>query len=309
MRRLVAETTLTPADFVAPLFVREGIDSPVPIASLPGVVQHSRESLVKEARHLVSLGVPAMILFGVPSSKDDVGSGAWNPDGIAQLALNDLRDELGDEMVIMSDLCLDEYTSHGHCGLLNAKGEVDNDATIELYAKVAVAQATAGAHVVAPSGMMDGQVREIRSALDQTGFSDTAILAYAAKFASALYGPFRDAVNVQIQGGGDRKGYQQDWRNPREAMREVVLDIAEGADMVMVKPALAYLDVIQSVRQSVDVPVAAYHVSGEYAMLKAAAERGWIDGPAVAVEHLTAIKRAGADMILTYLAAEVTELL
>jgi len=309
LRRLVAETALTPSDLVAPMFVREGIDSPVPISSLPGVMQHTRESLVKEARHLASIGVPAMILFGVPSSKDEIGSGAWDPNGIAQLALSDLRNELGDDMVIMSDLCLDEYTSHGHCGVLDPDGSVNNDATIELYGKVAVAQATAGAHVVAPSGMMDGQVRAIRSALDQADFSDTAILAYAAKFASALYGPFRDAVNVQIQGGGDRKGYQEDWRNPREAMREVELDIAEGADMVMVKPALAYLDVIQRVRQRVDVPVAAYHVSGEYAMLKAAAERGWIDGNAVALEHLTAIKRAGADMILTYLAGEVAELL
>ncbi len=306
-RRLVAETQLRVDDVVAPLFVREGIDEPQPIASLPGVVQHTRDSLRKEVRTLASLGVPAVILFGVPVTKDAQGSGAWDPDGIVQVALRDLRDEVGDDLVIMSDLCLDEYTDHGHCGVLTDRGEVDNDATIDLYAQTAVVQAAAGADVVAPSGMMDGQVAAIRDALDDDGFEQTAILAYAAKFASALYGPFRDAVDVQIAGGGDRKGYQQDFRNGREAMEEIRLDVMEGADMVMVKPALAYLDVIARARAEVDVPLAAYHVSGEYSMIKAAAANGWIDGPAVALEHLTAIKRAGADMILTYFARELAE--
>src|SRR3954468_11492655 len=309
LRRLVAETRVSVDDLVVPFFVREGIDEPHPISSLPGVVQHTRDSLVKEARRLAGLGVPALILFGVPSYKDATGSEAWNPNGIVQLALHDLRDELGDSMVLMADLCLDEYTDHGHCGVLTQDGDVDNDATIELYGRVAVAQADAGAHVVAPSGMMDGQVAAIRGALDDNGSVTTAILAYAAKYASALYGPFREAVDVTIAGGGDRKTYQQDYRNGREALAEVDLDIAEGADMVMVKPALAYLDVIADVRAAVDVPVAAYHVSGEYAMLKAAAERGWIDGTAVGLEHLTAIKRAGADIILTYFATDLAEVL
>jgi len=307
MRRLVAETRLSVDDLVAPLFVREGIEAPQPIASLPGVVQHTRESLRKEAARLVDLGVPAMMLFGVPASKDPEGSGAWDPDGIVQLALRDLRDEVGDRLVLMADLCLDEYTDHGHCGLVKDDGSVDNDATVELYARVAVAQAAAGADVCAPSGMMDGQVAAIRDALDGSGHEGTAILAYAAKYASALYGPFRDAVDVTIVGGGDRKGYQQDPRNRRESLAEVLLDVDEGADMVMVKPALSYLDVIADVRAAVDVPVAAYHVSGEYAMVKAAAERGWIDGDAVALEQITAVKRAGADVILTYFAAELAE--
>jgi porphobilinogen synthase len=289
--------------------VREGIEQPNPIASLPGVVQHTRESLRKEAARLVDLGVPALILFGVPATKDARGSGAWDPDGIVQLALRDLRDEVGDQLVVMADLCLDEYTDHGHCGLVRADGSVDNDATVELYAKVAVAQADAGADVCAPSGMMDGQVAAIRGALDGSGHTETVVLAYAVKYASALYGPFRDAVDVTIAGGGDRKAYQQDFRNRRESLDEVLLDIAEGADMVMVKPALAYLDVITDVRAAVDVPVAAYHVSGEYAMVKAAAERGWIDGDAVALEHITAVKRAGADVILTYFAAELADVL
>ncbi|MGE0307135.1 MAG: porphobilinogen synthase [Acidimicrobiia bacterium] len=301
MRRLVAETRLSPEDLIAPLFVREGIDEPNPIASLPGVVQHTRASLVAEVKDLAGLGVPGVILFGVPARKDEVGSQAWNPDGIVQCALRDLRDAVGDSIVLMADLCVDEYTSHGHCGVLDGHGSVDNDATLELYAKAAVAQATAGADVTAPSGMMDGQVASIRLALDSAGFSDRAILAYSAKYASALYGPFRDAVDVQIA-CGDRKGYQQDWRNAREALVEVRADLEQGADMVMVKPALAYLDIIAKVRAEVDVPLAAYHVSGEYAMLKAAEANGWIDGRGVALEHLGAIKRAGADMILTYLA-------
>jgi porphobilinogen synthase len=309
MRRLVAETRLAVDDLVAPLFVREGIDEPQPIVSLPGVVQHTRDSLRKEVAELAGLGVPAVILFGVPSTKDPEGSGAWDPEGIVQLALADLRAEVGDDIVLMADLCVDEYTSHGHCGIVDDQGEVDNDATVELYARAAVAQANAGADVTAPSGMMDGQVAAIRAALDGAGHPGTAILAYSAKYASALYGPFRDAVDVTIEGGGDRKGYQQDPANARESLEEVRLDLVEGADMVMVKPALAYLDVIAAVRDEVDVPVAAYHVSGEYSMLKAAAERGWIDGEAVALEHLTAIRRAGADVILTYLAKEVAEVL
>jgi porphobilinogen synthase len=307
LRRLVSETTLRVDDLVAPLFVREGIEDPQPIASLPGVVQHTRASLRKEVRRLVDLGVPAVIVFGVPARKDAIGSEAWNPDGIVQLALRDLRDDVGDELVVMADLCLDEYTDHGHCGVLTADGAVDNDATLELYARVALAQADAGAAVVAPSGMMDGQVGAIRGALDGGGHTDTVILAYSAKYATALYGPFRDAVDVRIAGGGDRRAYQQNPTNIRESLREVELDIQEGADIVMVKPALAHLDVIAAVRSIVDVPVAAYHVSGEYSMIKAAAERGWIDGDAIALEHLGAIKRAGADVILTYLAGEVAE--
>jgi porphobilinogen synthase len=308
LRDLVAETRLDVNDLVAPLFVREGIDAPIPITSLPGVVQHSRASLREEVRQLADLGIKSVILFGVPAKKDEIGSGAFDPAGIVQVALNDLRSDLGDRMVLMSDLCVDEYTSHGHCGILDGHGSVDNDKTLEIYAKAAIAQANAGAHIVAPSGMMDGQVGVIRSALDQAGHADTSILAYSAKYASGLYGPFRDAVDVQIVGGGDRKGYQQDWRNAREALTEVEADIEQGADMVMVKPALAYLDVIAAVRSIVNVPVAAYHVSGEYSMIKAASANGWIDHDVVATEHLTAIKRAGADIILTYLARWYAEL-
>ncbi|HXX90503.1 MAG TPA: porphobilinogen synthase [Acidimicrobiales bacterium] len=307
IRRLVAETSLSVDDLLAPLFVRQGVDEPVPVASLPGHFQHTRASLVAEAKRLSALGVPGVVLFGVPEAKDPEGSGAWDPDGIVQVALADLRGALGDELVLVADLCLDEYTDHGHCGVLAADGTVDNDATLERYAKAALAQAAAGADVVAPSGMMDGQVAAIRRALDDAGRIDTVVLAYAAKYASALYGPFRDAVDVAIAGGGDRRGYQQDPRNRREALTEVALDVAEGADVVMVKPALAYLDVIADVAAAVDVPVAAYHVSGEYAMVKAAGERGWIDADAVALEHLVAIKRAGADVILTYCAGEVAE--
>jgi porphobilinogen synthase len=308
LRDLVAETRLDVNDLVAPLFVREGIDAPIPITSLPGVVQHSRASLREEVRQLADLGIKSVILFGVPTKKDEIGSGAFDPAGIVQVALNDLRSDLGDRMVLMSDLCVDEYTSHGHCGILDGHGSVDNDKTLEIYAKAAIAQANAGAHIVAPSGMMDGQVGVIRSALDQAGHVETSILAYSAKYASGLYGPFRDAVDVQIVGGGDRKGYQQDWRNAREALTEVEADIEQGADMVMVKPALAYLDVIAAVRSIVNVPVAAYHVSGEYSMIKAASANGWIDHDVVATEHLTAIKRAGADIILTYLARWYAEL-
>ena len=306
MRDLVAETQLDVRQLVAPLFVREGIDAPQPIASLPGVVQHTRASLREEVRQLADFGVKSIILFGVPAQKDEVGSGAFDPQGIVQLALQDLTADVGDRMVLMADLCVDEYTSHGHCGVLDGPAgdphtSVDNDATLEIYSRIAVAQADAGAHLVAPSGMMDGQVGAIRAALDGAGHRNTAILAYSAKYASGLYGPFRDAVDCAIVGGGDRKAYQQDWRNAREAMVEVRADIAEGADMVMVKPALSYLDIISAVKAAVDVPVAAYHVSGEYSMIKAAAANGWIDHDAVATEQLTAIRRAGADIILTYL--------
>ena len=308
LRDLVAETRLNVNDLVAPLFVREGIDAPIPITSLPGVVQHSRASLREEVRQLADLGIKSVILFGVPAKKDEIGSGAFDPAGIVQVALSDLRSDLGDRMVLMSDLCVDEYTSHGHCGILDGHGSVDNDKTLEIYAQAAIAQANAGAHIVAPSGMMDGQVGVIRSALDQAGHVETSILAYSAKYAYGLYGPFREAVDVQIVGGGDRKGYQQDWRNAREALTEVEADIEQGADIVMVKPALAYLDVIAAVRSIVNVPVPAYHVSGEYSMIKAASANGWIDHDVVATEHLTAIKRAGADIILTYLARWYAEL-
>jgi porphobilinogen synthase len=303
LRELVAETRLHPRQLVAPLFVREGIDEPQPITSLPGVVQHTRASLRAEVRELADLGVGAVILFGIPSTKDSIGTQAFDPEGIVQAALHDVRADVGERMVVMADLCVDEYTDHGHCGILDGRGSVDNDRTLAVYAKIAIAQARAGAHVVAPSGMMDGQVGAIRQALDGEGFTDTAILAYSAKYASGLYGPFREAVDCTIVGGGDRKGYQQDWRNgSREALLEVQADLDQGADMVMVKPALAYLDVIAAVRAAVDVPVAAYHVSGEYSMIKAAAANGWIDHDVVATEHLTAIRRAGADIILTYLA-------
>jgi porphobilinogen synthase len=308
-RRLVAEARLGVDDLVAPLFVREGVDAPVPIASMPGEVQHSVDSLVVEAKRLVSLGVPGAILFGVPATKDAVGSSAWDPDGVVQLALRAVRDAVGDEIVLMADLCLDEYTDHGHCGVLGPSGEVRNDETLELYQRIAVAQAVAGADVVAPSGMMDGQVAAIRVALDEGGHEQVAVLAYAAKYASALYGPFREAVDVTIAGGGDRRAYQQDPHNAREAVAEIELDVAEGADMVMVKPAMTSLDVLATVRPRVQVPLAAYHVSGEYAMVKAAAAAGFIDGPAVALEQLTVLKRAGADFILTYFAAEVAEAL
>lgn len=306
---MVAETQLTPTDLIAPLFVREGVREPRPIASLPGVVQHTRESMLQEAKELVGLGIPSVILFGVPEHKDAEGTGASDPEGIVQLAIADLKDAFGDELVVIADLCLDEYTDHGHCGLLTPDGTVDNDATLDRYAEVAVAQAEAGVDIVAPSGMMDGQVAAIRDALDEEEFPEVAILAYAAKYASALYGPFRDAVDVEIADGGDRKAYQQDPANVRESLEEVRADVLEGADLVMVKPALAYLDVIAKVRAEHDIPVAAYHVSGEYAMIKAAAANGWIDGHAVAMEHLTSIKRAGADLILTYLAREAAEAL
>jgi porphobilinogen synthase len=302
----VGEARVGLDDLVAPLFVKEGIDAAEPVASMPGVVQHTQESLRKEVRALADLGLLAVIVFGIPARKDATGSQADARDGVVQTALRNLRDEVGDDLVLIADDCLDEYTDHGHCGVLTAADEVDNDATLERYAQIAVSQADAGADVVAPSGMMDGQVGAIRAALDSSSHADTAILAYSAKYASALYGPFRDAAEC-APGFGDRRSYQMDPANVREALDETALDVAEGADMVMVKPALAYLDVIAAVRQAFDLPVAAYHVSGEYSMVKAAAQQGWLDGDAVAREHLLAIKRAGADFVLTYLAREVAE--
>ncbi len=306
MRRLVAEHRVTVDDLVAPLFVKEGISAPETVASMPGVVQHTQETLRKEVRALADLGVPAVMLFGIPEHKDARGSQADARDGVVQVALRNLREEVGDTIVLMVDNCLDEYTDHGHCGLLTPAGEVDNDATLDRYASIAIAQADAGADVIAPSGMMDGQVGAIRTALDETGHATTAILAYAAKYASALYGPFRDAAECAPK-FGDRRGYQMDAANAREATTEIALDVTEGADMVMVKPALAYLDVIAEARATFDFPVAAYHVSGEYAMVRAAAQLGWLDGDAVALEHLLSIKRAGADFVLTYFAREAAE--
>ena len=301
MRDLVAETRVDVQDLVAPLFVRESVADPIPISSLPGVVQHTVDSLRREVNELAELGVRSVMLFGIPEHKDATGSSSCATNGIAQVALEQLRADVGDDVVLISDLCVDEYTDHGHCGIIDEHGNVDNDSTLELYAAAAVAQADAGAHMVAPSGMMDGQVAAIRSALDGAGHSNIPIMAYASKYASGLYGPFREAVDVTIAGGGDRKGYQQDWRNGREALVEVAGDVAQGADIIMVKPAVTYLDVIAEVRAAIDLPVAAYHVSGEYAMIMAAAANGWIDGDVVALEQLTAIKRAGAGIILTYL--------
>ena len=309
IRRLVAETNIGVSDLVAPLFVSETLTEPAEVSSLPGVFQHTQTSLLNEVAELVELGVPGIILFGLPKNKDAVGSEAWNPDGVVQVALSEISAKFGSEISIMSDLCLDEYTDHGHCGIVEKDGTINNDETIGLYAEVALAQARAGAQVIAPSGMMDGQVGAIRKALDSEGFVDLPILAYSAKYASSFYGPFRDAVNVQIAGGGNRKAYQQDWHNTNESSVEVELDILEGADMVMVKPALAYLDVIAKIRSEVNCPVAAYQVSGEYAMIKAAAANGWVDGDALMWETLTSIKRAGASFILTYFAKDVARAL
>jgi porphobilinogen synthase len=304
LRNLVAETAVRPADLVLPMFVKEGIAEPQPIGSMPGVVQHTRDSLRKAAAEAVDAGVGGLILFGIPAAKDGRGSAADDPAGIVQLTLQDLSAEVGDATVLMADLCLDEYTDHGHCGLLTPAGEVDNDSTLERYAAIAVAQASAGAHVVAPSGMMDGQVAAIRSALDGAGFAEVAICAYSAKYASGFYGPFRDAAECAPQ-FGDRAAYQQDPPGSDEALREVLLDIDEGADMVMVKPALPYLDIISRVAATVHVPVAAYQVSGEYAMVEAAAAHGWLDRDRIIMETLTGIRRAGAGIIVTYWAAEV----
>jgi porphobilinogen synthase len=304
MRRLVAEVTVRPADLVLPLFVKEGISEPQPVASMPGVVQHTRDSLRKAAAEAAASGVGGLILFGIPAVKDARGSAADDPGDIVQLALADLAAEVGHDTVLMADLCMCEYTDHGHCGILTADGDVDNDATLDRYAAIAVAQATAGAHVVAPSGMMDGQVAAIRAALDRAGFTGVAICAYSAKYASAFYGPFRDAAECAPQ-FGDRASYQEDPAGADEALREVMHDVDQGADIVMVKPALAYLDVISKVAAAVRLPVGAYQVSGEYAMVEAAAANGWLDRDRVIMETLTAIRRAGADIILTYWAAEV----
>jgi porphobilinogen synthase len=308
MRRLVAETHVEPSNLILPMFVKEGLTEPRPISSLPGVVQHSRESLRKAAAEAVHAGVGGIMLFGVPTTRDETGSAGADPDGILNVAIRDVIAEVGDDTVVMSDLCLDEFTSHGHCGVLAADGTVDNDATLAAYAELAVAQATAGAHVLGPSGMMDGQVGVVRRALDEAGFTEVALLAYAVKYASAFYGPFREAVESALV--GDRKSYQQDPAgNVREALREVALDIAEGADMVMVKPALAYLDVLTKVAAAVDVPVAAYQVSGEYAMVEAAVANGWLERDRVMLETLTSIRRAGAQLILTYWAVDAARLL
>jgi porphobilinogen synthase len=306
LRSLVRETDLSPARLAAPLFVKEGIDEPIAIESMPGQRQHTLESLRKEAREVAARGVSSFVLFGIPARKDAMGSEAWNPEGIAQRGVRELREELGDGYVLIADLCLDEYTDHGHCGVLSPDGSVDNDRTLDLYRRIAVAQAEAGADLVAPSGMMDGQVAAIREALDQTGFTTTGILAYAAKFASAFYGPFREAAECAPR-FGDRTGYQMDPANADEAIREIRADIDEGADMVMVKPALPYLDVIRRARSETRFPLAAYNVSGEYAMVKAAAANGWVDERRVVLEVLTGIRRAGADMILTYHARDAAE--
>jgi porphobilinogen synthase len=303
LRRLVAETSLEARQLVLPVFVREGATGPTPISSMPGVVQHSRDSLKAAAAEAAKLGLGGLMLFGVPERKDATGSGAVDPEGILNVAIADCVAEVGDDLPVMADLCLDEFTDHGHCGVLTPTGAVDNDATLEVYAEMALAQAAAGVDLVGPSGMMDGQVGVVRAALDGAGHQDVAILAYSAKYASAFYGPFREAVDSSLQ--GDRRTYQQDGGNVVEGVREALLDVAEGADLVMVKPALAYLDVIRAVREAVDVPVAAYNISGEYAMVEAAAANGWIDRDAAILETLTSIRRAGADVILTYWAAEV----
>jgi porphobilinogen synthase len=303
LRRLVSETDLRPRHLVLPLFVREGIAEPQPIASMPGVVQHTRDSLRKACVEAVEAGVGGLMLFGVPAARDAVGSAGTDPDGVLNAALRDVRAEVGDATVLMADTCLDEFTDHGHCGVLDASGAVDNDATLAVYARMAVAQAEAGAHLLGPSGMMDGQVGVVREALDAAGYRDTGILAYTAKYASAFYGPFREAVDSQLR--GDRRSYQQDPGNVRESLRELALDLEEGADLVMVKPATAYLDVLRAVAEVADVPVAAYQVSGEYAMVEAAAANGWLDRDRTVLEMLTSIRRAGADVVLTYWAAEV----
>ena len=307
LRRLVAETSVEARQLVLPAFVREGVSEPVPIGSMPGVVQHSRDSLRRAAKEAAEAGLGGIMLFGIPETKDATGSCGVDPSGVLNVAIADVVAEVGDALPVMADLCLDEFTDHGHCGVLTASGEVDNDATLEIYARMAVAQATAGVDVVGPSGMMDGQVGVIREALDEAGHQDVAILAYSAKYASAFFGPFREAVDSSLQ--GDRKTYQQDPANGLEGVREALLDVAEGADMVMVKPAFGYLDVLRAVAEAVDVPVAAYNVSGEYAMVEAAAANGWINREAAILESLTSIRRAGADVVLTYWAVEAAGLL
>jgi len=306
LRRMVAETSVHPRQLVLPLFIREGLDDPAPIRSMPGVVQHTRDSLLEAVAEAAELGLGGVMLFGIPETKDAVGSGATDPGGVLNLAITDVVAEVGDALTVMSDLCLDEFTDHGHCGVLTPDGRIDNDRTLERYAEMALAHADAGVDMVGPSGMMDGQVGVVREALDGAEHQDVSILAYSAKYASAFFGPFREAVDSSLQ--GDRKTYQQDPANGREGVREALLDVEEGADLVMVKPALGYLDVIAAVRAAVPVPVAAYNVSGEYAMVEAAAANGWIDREQAMLETLTSIQRAGADVILTYWASEAARL-
>ncbi|UPO75656.1 porphobilinogen synthase [Arthrobacter sp. Helios] len=303
MRRMTAEYRLDPAELVLPAFIREGLTEPNPISSMPGVVQHTTETLKRAAAQAVELGVGGMMLFGIPAVRDAAGSAGTDPDGVLNKAIADVRAEVGDDLVIMSDVCLDEFTDHGHCGVLDTNGVVDNDTTLEIYGRMAVEQARAGAHVLGPSGMMDGQVAVIRQALDDAGFQDVSVVAYAAKYASAFYGPFREAVDSQLK--GDRRTYQMDAANRREALLEVELDLEEGADMVMVKPAMSYLDILADVAAMSPVPVAAYQISGEYAMIEAAAANGWIDRRRAIEESVLGIKRAGANIILTYWAAEL----
>lgn len=303
LRRLVAETRLSADQLILPAFIREGIGEPNPITSMPGVVQHTTDTLRRAAAEAAELGLGGIMLFGIPETRDATGSAGLDPDGVLNKAIRDVRAEVGDELVVMGDVCLDEFTDHGHCGVLDDRGRVDNDATLEIYAEMAVAQAEAGAHVLGPSGMMDGQVAVIRQALDAAGHVDAAVLAYAAKYASAFYGPFREAVDSQLT--GDRRTYQMDAANRREAMIEVELDLAEGADMVMVKPAMSYLDILADVAAMSPVPVSAYQISGEYAMIEAAAANGWIDRRAAITESVLGIRRAGADTVLTYWAAEL----
>ncbi|MEU0575570.1 porphobilinogen synthase [Dermacoccus nishinomiyaensis] len=303
MRDMVAETVVSPSDLILPVFVRENASENTPIASMPGVVQHTLDSLVAEAMRARDAGIAGVMLFGVPESKDAVGSGALDPDGILNVGLRAVRDAVGDDLLVMGDLCLDEFTDHGHCGVLDDAGRVDNDATLDVYAQMAVAQAQAGAHVLGPSGMMDGQIGVIRAALDLSGHDDVAVMAYSAKYASAAYGPFREAVQSSLQ--GDRATYQQDPRNRTESLREAMLDEEQGADILMVKPALPYLDVLSDVAAAATVPVAAYQVSGEMAMIEAAAANGWIDRERMIRESLTCIKRAGASIILTYYALTI----
>ena len=303
MRRLTAETRLAPAELILPAFIREGLTEPIPISSMPGVVQHTTDTLKRAAAEAIELGIGGIMLFGIPAVRDAEGTASLDPDGVLNKAIRDVRAEVGDDLVIMSDVCLDEFTDHGHCGVLDADGYVDNDRTVEIYARMAVAQADAGAHMLGPSGMMDGQIAAIRNALDGAGHTNTSVVAYAAKYASAFYGPFREAVDSQLK--GDRRTYQMDAGNRREAIREVELDLAEGADIVMVKPAMSYLDIVADVAAMTPVPVAAYQISGEYAMIEAAAANGWIDRRAAITESVLGIRRAGADMVLTYWAAEL----
>ncbi|UUL77708.1 porphobilinogen synthase [Pseudarthrobacter sp. Fe7] len=303
MRRMTAETRLAPAELILPVFIREGLTEPNPITSMPGVVQHTTDTLKRAAAEAVELGLGGIMLFGIPETRDAEGTASLDPEGVLNKAIRDVRAEVGDDLVIMSDVCLDEFTDHGHCGVLDADGYVDNDRTVEIYARMAVAQAEAGAHMLGPSGMMDGQIAAIRSALDDAGHVNTSVIAYSAKYASAFYGPFREAVDSQLK--GDRRTYQMDAGNRTEALREVELDLAEGADIIMVKPAMSYLDIVADVAAMSPVPVSAYQISGEYAMIEAASANGWIDRRAAITESVLGIRRAGAHTVLTYWATEL----